>query len=374
MRYANILLSFAGELWAMDRTKLAEIVAFLLFKADGGQLSTEEIQARVSNTRSREVATPPGAVGVLPVSGLLVPRVSRLNASETGTPLDALSAGFRSMMANDSVKAIILDVDSPGGILDGTQEFADEVFAARGTKPVVAQVNTLAASAAYWIAAQADEVVASPSAHGGSIGVYTVHDDVSKALEMKGVTRTVIKSSSAKAAGAGGMPLNEEALASIQRRVIEGGNRFTAAVARGRGVTQTLVNDKFGQGDVFSASDMLKRGMVDRIAPMAETLSRFGVELSPARRSEAQSARAALALGKIPAIGAFEALLREAGAPKSLATALASGGYAKVGRSESDPKTERSESDPDGALLTNRLAALHTALRGFTLPNLGKKD
>ena len=90
-------------------------------------------------------------------------------------------------MREPSISAIVLDVDSPGGSVFGVEELATEIRAARGTKPVVAVANSMAASAAYWIASQADELVITPGGMVGSIGVLTAHEDISKAQEMAGI-------------------------------------------------------------------------------------------------------------------------------------------------------------------------------------------
>jgi membrane-bound ClpP family serine protease len=80
-----------------------------------------------------------------------------------------------------NVKAVVIDVDSPGGSVDGVAELFDQIYSARGSKPITAISNTLMASAAYWIGTAADELVVSPSGQVGSVGVYMVHDDFSKA-------------------------------------------------------------------------------------------------------------------------------------------------------------------------------------------------
>jgi signal peptide peptidase SppA len=267
-----------------------------------------------------------------------------LRASESGVGLDALAKEFRGHVANTNIKAIVMEFDSPGGQTGGLDEFAQEIFESRDQKPIIAQVNSLAASAAYYLAAQAHEIVASPSSRAGSIGVYAVHDDISEMLKGKGINRTIIASGPNKAAINFG-PLSDEARDKIASDVAFANEQFVKAVARGRGTTQKTVNEKMGGGDVFNPPDLVKRNMADRVAPIRDTLARFGVEISPAKKSAAGAARAALALGHTPAVSDFEAMLREQGAPKSLAARLASGGAADRSRSESgDDPSLRSES------------------------------
>jgi len=104
-----------------------------------------------------------------------------------GTSITGFRAAFRQALRDPSVSAIIFDVDSPGGTIDGVPELADEIFAARGRKPMVAVANTQMASAAYWIASAADEIVVTPSGSVGSIGVLTAREDLSRATQMAGI-------------------------------------------------------------------------------------------------------------------------------------------------------------------------------------------
>lgn len=96
-------------------------------------------------------------------------------------------------LANDpSVSAILLDISTPGGAVTGTAEAGNAIFAARSHKPILAIVNPLCASAGYWLASQASQIVAIPSADVGSIGVFQLHLDQSGLLENVGIKPTFI--------------------------------------------------------------------------------------------------------------------------------------------------------------------------------------
>jgi ClpP class serine protease len=110
-------------------------------------------------------------IAVLPLYGILVHRARTPSDLAFGTPLDAWAAAFTAAVDDPNIDGILIDIDSPGGRTAGVTETATVVRRARRSKPIVAIANTLAASAAYWIGAQADEIVASPSAEVGSIGV-----------------------------------------------------------------------------------------------------------------------------------------------------------------------------------------------------------
>ena len=297
MKYGHILSAFAAEPWALMPEKLDALTDFLLFKADGGEFSAEEVAARITKKREAEIVQSDGAVAVIPVYGVLSQRMNMMADISGGTSYQALAGAIRAAVASDAVKAIVLDVDSPGGSVPGTDELASEIRALRGAKPIVAQVNALMASAAYWIGSAADEIVVTPSGRAGSIGVYTSHDDISEALKQRGIKRTYISAGQFKTEGNESEPLGDDARKFVQERVDHSMERFVAGVADGRGVSKSRVRDGFGQGRVFFAEELIDRGMADRIATFSETLERFGATDRPevSRKIVARNERRAAA-------------------------------------------------------------------------------
>ena len=150
-----------------------------------------------------------------------------------GTSTERLGHQIDAAVNDDSIKTIILDIDSPGGSVAGVPEVADKIFKARDKKPVVAVANSMAASAAYWIGSAAQELVVIPSGMVGSIGVISAHTDVSKFEENQGFKTTLITAGKFKAEGNMFEPLGTEALESIQSVVDEYYDSFVSAVAPG---------------------------------------------------------------------------------------------------------------------------------------------
>jgi signal peptide peptidase SppA len=216
------------------------------------------------------VPTQPSKIAIVSVSGPLTPR-----GSWFGSSLSAIAAQVSRAAADPDVAGIVLDVDSPGGTVAGTSEAAAAVAAAAQQKPVIACVNTLAASAAYWIASQASEIVMSPSADVGSIGAMVMHVDYSKALEDAGIHVTMVRSeqSPKKNESHPFAPLSDEARANLQSRVNDSGADFIRAVAGGRKVSQAKVKEEFGQGRMFGAKDAMSRGMADRVATLDQVIT-----------------------------------------------------------------------------------------------------
>lgn len=293
MRYAHILMAVAAEIWALDPHKLDQVVAFLALQAAGEKLP-DDLVARITRQTEQAVSRKDGSVAVLSLRGVIANRMNMMSDISGGTSSEGFGRMFDAAVADETVKAIILDVDSPGGAVSGTDELSAKIFAARGRKPIVAHVNATAASAAYWIATAADEMVLAPSAEVGSIGVYGVHDDLSAALEKMGVKKTIIAAGEYKAEGNPFGPLSEAAIAHRMERVNAYHDQFIRAVARNRGVTQSAVREGFGKGRMVMAQAAIGAGMADSIATLDETIARFVA--APKRKLAAAREKRALAL------------------------------------------------------------------------------
>lgn len=296
MKYAHILLAVASEFWAIDPNKLDQIVAFLALQASGEKFSSEEIQARITKQTERDVARQEGAVAIIPLRGVIANRMSLMNDISGGTSSEGFGRMFDAAIADAGVKAVIVDVDSPGGVVNGVDELSSKIYAARGTKPIIAHVNAYSASAAYWISTAADEMVLSPSAEVGSIGVLGIHDDISAALEQAGIKKTMITAGKFKGEGFPYGPLSDEALTHRQEKVDAYHDQFIRAVARNRNVALSTVRDNFGQGRMVMAERAVELGMADSIATLQDTVRRFVSAAPPAEKKKFPSAREKRAL------------------------------------------------------------------------------
>lgn len=357
MQYLRILTAFAGQPWAMQPEKLEAVTSFLMFKARGGMLSPEEVQARISDRQATATTKAPGGIAVLPVHGVISQRMGMMQDISGGTSTDALAQSFDEALADDTAKAIIFSHDSPGGGTYGVDELASKIRAGRGVKPIIAQIDSLCASAAYYLASQCDEIVVTPGGEAGSIGVYSVHEDISKLLEKEGIKPTLIRGEAGpnKAETANISPLSQDAHDYLQQRVNLAEQNFIKAVAAGRNVTQAQVRDNFGKGRMFGAQELVKRGMADRVGTMQETLQRFGA--APARLGAAANSRRMFAAGNTPPLSQIEEVLREAGFPNALATAFVSRGKGAL-QSESGPDETRTLSPDAKASLEKFMARI----------------
>jgi len=216
-----------------------------------------------------------GRVAQISVVGSISRRSSIWSEWFGGASVDGLIAALRNVAADPDVKTVLLNIDSPGGTVDGLPELAAEIRTLRESKHVVALANSLAASAAYWIASQADEIVATPEALIGSIGVFTLHVDWSAFNERVGIKPTYIAAGKYKVEANPDQPLDDEARDYLQTLVEEAYSLFVADVAKGRGVSAATVRSDYGEGRVLTAKDAKAAGLIDRVAGYHETIARL---------------------------------------------------------------------------------------------------
>jgi len=282
----RVLASFFATPWAITPQKLNDILAFLDRRKDG-PLTAEELAAFAPSAADGPSEKPyqvtAGGVAILPLSGVIAQRLNLVQRFSGGTSTEQFSAALQAALEDPAVKAVVLDVNSPGGSVGGVAEVSDQIFAARdGNKPIVAVANTQMASAAYWIGSAAGQVVASPSATVGSIGVYMIHADRSRMDEALGVRRSVIAAGRYKTVGNDAEPLSAESRAKLQEYVDAAYGLFIEAVARNRNTKPAAVKGGYGEGDVLFARDAKAAGLVDRVATLQQVVDELEKSFRPA--------------------------------------------------------------------------------------------
>lgn len=294
----RILGAVSSGVWAIEPSKAAEIVNFLALRA-AGPTEWAGDAAEPVYAMDPVPARNGGTVHMLQLHGTIIPRGNMMSRMSGGVSMQQFQKAFRAAAADTSARAIIIDVDSPGGMVDLVPETAAMIRSARrADRPIVAVANTMAASAAYWLASQADEVIVTPSGMVGSIGILTERRNMLKALEAAGVDVTLFSSGSHKAEGHPfGKPLDDTAKAALQAEIDEVYGMFVRDVAKGRGVpidqvraNPETVDQHFGGGRAYHAKTALKLGMVDGIATLEDTIARIAGGRKP--RSAAQARRA----------------------------------------------------------------------------------
>jgi len=233
-----------------------------------------------------------GAVAVVPLIGIIQQREDIWTRLGLATSTERFIANMQMAVADPNIKAIIVDVDSPGGTVSGTPEASDALFQMRGQKPMVGISNTLNASAAYFITSALDEVIAAPSSYTGSIGVWTLLFDETEFWASMGIKIDMVKAGKWKALGNPYEPITAEVRERFQDSINDAYEVFIKAVARNRGVKITDVRSGYGEGDVLNAERARAAGLVDRVATLSETLARFGAApQSPGTPARAEAQR-----------------------------------------------------------------------------------
>lgn len=240
--------------------------------------------AEAKQAAAKAVRAQKGKVGVIPVYGPISQRADALEVKLGGTSTEEVSVALDALVADPAVSAIVLHVDSPGGSSYGVEELSDKIYAAREKKHIYAIADSMAASAAYWIASAAGHLAVTPGGDVGSVGVYCVHVDESKALEAEGISVSVVSAGKHKVETASHQPLSEDARAYLQEQVNATYDKFAGALRRNRNTTREHVEKHYGQGRVLNAEQAMAAGMVDSVRSFEELLGKLTGGASPGDR------------------------------------------------------------------------------------------
>lgn len=248
-------------------------------------------------------------IAIIPIAGVLSRRFDWLAAACGFTTYEAVGATLQAALDDYRVKAVLFDVDSPGGEVDGMLDLGDAVLAARARMPIWAVANSLAASAAYSIAGSADKLLTPRLAQIGSLGCVTIHVDQSAADEARGLAYTAIYSGARKVDGWGHAPLSDAALASAQAGVDHVRNEFAALVERqGRISAKDMLAT---EAAVYADQAAVDIGLADAIGTFADALAGLKDEVSPSKgartMSKPNAAAAAATTAAAPVVSATAA-------------------------------------------------------------------
>lgn len=227
-------------------------------------------------------------VAVVPIVGPIFPRANLMTEmSGTGTSAAMLANDLQVARDSADVGAVLLMVDSPGGSPTGINALADQLYAMRGRKRVLAHVTGSAASAAYWIVSSAGEVALDKTGIVGSIGVVAA---ISKQVEPDASGNLSIEIVSSNAPNKRPDPQTEDGTAEIRALLDSIETQFIADVARGRKTTPARVRGDFGAGGVKVGTSAVAAGMADRVQTYAASMK--DIARTAANERAARAARA----------------------------------------------------------------------------------
>lgn len=192
---------------------------------------------------------------------------------ENGLGADALAQLIREAREDESVKALVLRVDSPGGSVTGSERIRQELeLTQRAGKPVIASMSGVAASGGYWISSTADEIWANPTTITGSIGIFGMFPTFEKPLAKLGIHRDGLGTTQFSNAFDVTRPLSAPVAETMQQVVNHGYRQFIELVAHGRDMSSEDV-EVVARGRVWSGEDALRYGLIDKLGGLKEAVA-----------------------------------------------------------------------------------------------------
>lgn len=286
MRSMLFLSRVLNTPWAMDPAAMAAFAAILGHGyAHRLGVSAEDLGVQAAAAPARSSPQPrQGNIAVVNVFGPIMQRASQFGPCESGAAAEDIDAALSAAIADETVSQVIMRFDTPGGSVFGIQELGDRIRALRAKKPIIGMADSLCASAGYWLMAQCTEAHVTPGGLVGSIGVYSAHEDVSKALDAAGIKVELISAGRYKVEGNPFEPLGEEARGSMQAQVNHYAEMFHKAIAKGRGVPVEQVRSGMGEGRCLQAEAAVAAGLVDSVCTFPELVAKMQRNAKPSAK------------------------------------------------------------------------------------------
>ncbi len=272
----HLLLHALDAPWACLPEHHATIHHLVEAWARGERIDLQELEARRGESLPGPVSgyEVRNGVAVIPVMGTMSPRMNLMADVSGGVSSELLVRDVRAAAADPKIKGIVLQVDSPGGAVAGTQPAAAAVMAARQRKPVLALAEGTMASAAYWGGSAAEQVyLSSGTDQVGSIGVIMRQRDTSQAKAAAGIIDTEIVAGKFKNVGSDNGPLSDPDRAVLQDRADQIYSVFVGDVARQRGTSVEKVLSDMADGRVFIGQQAIDAGLADGVSTLDDLVA-----------------------------------------------------------------------------------------------------
>jgi len=278
-------VGFRDEAYA----RIAELVGAKGISAESGDADADDAPPRLYVSRYARATGPTGpsipgrrpksTVAVVTVAGPIVSGRggSRLPFGSSNAGGDTIAAGLRDAAADDSVSAIVLRVDSPGGSVTASETIWREVKKARERgKPVVASMGAVAASGGYYVSMGTDAIVANPGTITGSIGVLTGKLVTRDLKDRLGVGSDAVRTNANADAWSSNAPFTPEQHAQVEAETDLFYQDFVQRVAEGRKLSVEAV-EAVARGRVWTGADALEHGLVDELGGLRTAVRRAKV-------------------------------------------------------------------------------------------------
>ena len=335
--------AFAGYLMALQRVAQMDAAAY----------ATSDNPEDPSRLLSQQ-----GDVGVISISGALVPGAPWYAQYAGITGYGEIRQALVEAATNPDIGAILLDINSGGGAVNGVTDTADLIRNIdANVKPVHTYSDGMMASAAYWTGSAARRMEIGKVAEAGSIGVITVHQELTKMMERVGITPTVMRAGEFKALGHPMETLSDKAKATIQGQLDQMYRMFVSHVADRRGVSYETADAQMAQGRVFIGDRAVAAGLVDGVSNFDAVISRIQGEIDSRKSSSQYGAN----FGKGPmvktALTEQQIAAMAEGAPAAPQADASAAAPAQEGAGVAAPSADVNPDNPDADVAAGAQAA-----------------
>lgn len=242
-----------------------------------GTITSDDTQMRVERVpmaapaADKETA---GSIGVLNITGGLVNRPMPGASGPGPMSYAAIREEFDELLHDDSVTAIVLRIESPGGMASGCFDLSDHIFQSRGKKPLIGLADDYAYSAGYALIAACDEIWVSRTGGVGSVGVCGFHEDWSEGNRQMGVKVTAVYAGAHKIDFSPDFPLTDAARARWQTWIDDDYSMFVATIARYRGLAEDFVRET--EANIYFGQQAIDAGMATHLGTWQDVVAHLG--------------------------------------------------------------------------------------------------
>jgi len=257
--------------WAIVPEKLYEIQEIYSVHLRGEKIDLAGIEAKIGKPLENEEKKYDviNDVAVIYLHGVTAKRANLFTKISGGVSTELAGRDITQTLDDPEIRGIILDIDSPGGTVDGTLELAELVYSGRSKKPIVAHTDGMMASAAYWIGSAAHKIyISGDTVQTGSIGVVATHVDYSKYEAKLGIKTTEVYAGKYKRLVSQYRPLSKDGQQLLQEKVDYLYSVFVDSVALHRGESAETVLENMADGKVFTGKQGITAGLVDGVSTL----------------------------------------------------------------------------------------------------------
>ncbi|PMN73163.1 S49 family peptidase [Enterovibrio norvegicus] len=268
MKHKFALNYLMSQPWALDQALLSLMSD--IANRDAATLTLddfapESLAGKAGKALTRGMEKREGGVALIHVNGVISRYASLFTNICGGTTTQLLATDFTAALNDPAIKAIVLDVDSPGGEAKGIHELAEMIYQARGKKRVIAYVGGMACSAAYWIASACDEIVIDATGSAGSIGTVL---EMRRRKPREDDEFETIEIVSSQSPNKRQDPGTETGRAAYQDHLDNLAEVFVQRVARNMAVSRDTVINEFGGGGILIGQAAVDKGMAHRLGSL----------------------------------------------------------------------------------------------------------